>query len=116
MVQVERLSGADRAWLQMDRPTNPMVVVGLIVLTRPLSLVCLRGLIEERFLCFSRFRQVPVAEATSATWTQARQFNLADHVIQATLPRDAGQDELEELVGDLASTPFKPGSGCPNSH
>ena len=110
MPSVEQLSGADRAWLLMERPTNPMVVVGLIVLARPLGLARLQALIKERFLIFRRFREVPVSNSTSATWTEAEQFDLTDHVRRIALPEGAGQEDLESLVGELASTPLKPGA------
>ena len=110
MPSVEQLSGADRAWLLMDRPTNPMVVVGLIVLARPLSLARLQALITERFLIFRRFSQLPVSNSTSASWVAAEQFDITDHVRRVALPRRAVQADLEGLVGELASTPFRPGA------
>ena len=93
----------------MDRPTNPMVVVGLIVLERPLGYARLLTLISERFLCFERFRRMPVSDAASASWIEAPQFDLTDHVLRVSLPPGAGQAELEGLVGELASTPLKSG-------
>ncbi len=106
----EQLSGVDRAWLLMDSPTNPMVIIGLLVLARPLALARLQRLIQERFLAFPRFRQTPVTDSMSAAWTEAAQFDLTDHVIRLALPAGAGQSELEDLVGELASTPFRSGA------
>jgi len=106
----EQLSGVDRAWLLMDRPTNPMVIIGLLVLARPLSVARLQRLVGERFLAFPRFRQAPLKDATSASWVEAEQFDITDHVIRLALPQEAGQAELEELVGELASTPFRAGT------
>jgi diacylglycerol O-acyltransferase / wax synthase len=103
------LSGADRAWLLMERPTNPMLIIGLMVLDSPLPLAALRALIIERFLPFERFRCVPVSEAASAHWELSAGFDADDHVLRAALPEPAGREELEELAGELASTPLKPG-------
>jgi diacylglycerol O-acyltransferase / wax synthase len=103
------LSGADRAWLLMDRPTNPMVIVGLMVLARPVRLGALRALIAERFASVERFRCVPVPEAAAARWELSAAFDVDDHVLRAALPEPQGREELEELIGELASTPLKAG-------
>jgi WS/DGAT/MGAT family acyltransferase len=79
------------------------------VLARPLPFAQLQALIDQRFLAFERFRRVPVADATSASWTEARRFDITDHVLRTSVARGAGQAELERLVGELASTPFKQG-------
>ncbi|HVW70269.1 MAG TPA: wax ester/triacylglycerol synthase domain-containing protein, partial [Steroidobacteraceae bacterium] len=106
MVSPIRLSAVDRAWLLMDRPTNPMMIVALLVLSRPLDRLTLSALIKERFLTFERFRCYPSAELLNANWVEAREFDVDTHVLAAALPRRAGQKELEELIGVLASTPF----------
>ena len=108
MAVAERLSGVDRAWLLMERPTNPMTIVGLIVLEERLGWAQLRELIAERFLRFERFRCVPIASNNSANWVPSTQFDIKDHVLRAALPAHAGQSELEALVGELASTPLNP--------
>jgi len=109
MSTVERLSGADRAWLLMERPTNLMMIVALIVLERRLTRARLRALIAARFLAFERFRCFPVADALGARWVEAERFDIDDHVSSLALPASAAQPELEALVGELAGTPFNPG-------
>jgi WS/DGAT/MGAT family acyltransferase len=111
MSAVEQLSGVDRAWLLMERPTNPMMIVGLVVLGGVLGRARLRALIAERFLAFDRFRCVPVADSVGvgASWIPSSGFDIDDHVLLAALPKSAGQHELEALVGELASTPLNPG-------
>ena len=105
----ERLSGVDRAWLRMDRPGNPMTIVGLIVLGRRLKRGQLRDLLARRLLAFDRFRCVPVGDALGATWAQSPSFSLDDHVIPAAVAAPGGQRELEALVGELAGTPLPAG-------
>jgi len=105
----EWLSGADRAWLLMDRPTNLMMIVGLIVLERPFERARLRNLVAARFLRFERFRCIPVGDTWGARWVETGQFDIDDHVICTALPAAAGQPELEALLGELAGTPFNPG-------
>ncbi len=108
MDAVERMSGVDRAWLLMDRPTNPMVVVGLLILESRLDRDRLRDLVAARFLCFHRFRCVPTADTLGASWVESPQFDIEDHVFSVALPAPAGQPELETLLGELAGTPFNP--------
>jgi len=102
----ERLSGVDRAWLRMDRPENPMIIVGLIVLGRRLARPALRSLIAQRLLAFDRFRCEPVTDALGATWTESTSFNLDDHLLSAALPDPGGQQELEAFAGELSGTPL----------
>ncbi len=105
----QRLSGVDRAWLLMDRPANPMIVMGLLVLGRKLGREALAGLITERLLAFDRFRCVPVAAPMGATWTESPSFSLDDHLLLGALPAPGGQRELEALAGELAGTPLAAG-------
>ena len=108
MGHAERMSNVDRAWLRMDRPSNPMVVMGLLVLARPLDRNALRQLIAERFLKFERFRCIPRSDALAGHWMGAEHFNLDDHLFQSALPAPAGHRELETLAGEIASTPLGP--------
>jgi WS/DGAT/MGAT family acyltransferase len=106
MLTTERLSAVDRAWLLMDRPTNPMTIVALVVLASPIDRGSLRALITERFLPFERFRCYPTSDSIGASWEPAPHFDIDAHVLSVSLRPRAGQAELEELVGELASTPF----------
>ena len=102
----ERMSGVDRAWLLMDRPSNPMTVIGLLVLKLPLAPKRLRALIAARFLAHQRFRCVPVTDVLGGSWVESPHFALDDHLVCVALPEPAGQAQLEAFVGELASTPF----------
>jgi WS/DGAT/MGAT family acyltransferase len=102
------MSAVDRAWLLMERRTNPMMVVGLVVLTQRLTRAALRELIAQRFLAHPRFRCRPVDEYLYARWIEDPQLDLEAHLHYVTLPQPAGQAELEEVVGELASTPLPP--------
>lgn len=109
MTMAENMSGVDRAWLRMERPTNPMVVMGLLILRGRLRLAALRQLVSQRFLAFERFRCVPVVNARGGRWVPNTQFKLEDHVLRIALPAPAGKIELEALAGELASTPLNTG-------
>ena len=106
MQATEGMSGVDRAWLLMERPTNPMIVVALLLFARPLGYRPLRNLIARRFLAFDRFRCRPVADRLGGRWVAQPDFDLDDHVLRVALPGAGGQPELEALVAGLASTPL----------
>jgi diacylglycerol O-acyltransferase / wax synthase len=109
MRTAESMSAVDRTWRRMERPTNPMVVMGLLILSRPLRRAALRELVSRRFLAFERFRCVPVMNTLGGRWVRDARFNLDDHVLRIGLSAPAGKRELEALAGELASTPFNTG-------
>lgn len=109
MMAAESISAVDRAWLRMERPTNPMMIVGLLILRSHLSRAKLRRILAERFVIFERFQCVPVVDTLGGRWVRSEQFDLNDHLLRVALPAPAGQRELEALAGDLASTPVSTG-------
>jgi diacylglycerol O-acyltransferase / wax synthase len=80
MEGVEQMSWVDRAWLLMERPRNPMMVVGLIVLDGSVGYRRLRNLVSERLLVFDRFRCRPVNDTLGARWVRQAEFDLSDYV------------------------------------
>ena len=99
---MKKVSAVDTAWLRMDRPTNLMMICGVLMLDRRLSLARLRRIVGERFLVFRRFRQRTVRTAAGAWWRDAADFDLRAHVVAVKLPGDAGDRELQALVSTLA--------------
>ncbi len=106
MARREKLSAVDTAWLRMDRPANLMMICGVLMFDRRLSLARLRRVIDERFLVFRRFRQVPVQTATGAYWREDRAFDVAAHVVTSQLAPPAGDAELQALASQLIATPL----------
>jgi diacylglycerol O-acyltransferase / wax synthase len=102
----ERMSSVDTAWLRMDRPSNLMVICGVLILHERLALTRLRATIAERFLRFERFRQRAVQTPAGAYWETDPSFDLAAHVLRARVPARVGKPELEALVSQLVSTPL----------
>jgi len=102
------MASIDAAFLRMDRRTNPMVIVGVMVLATPCTLAQLRHLVAERFLKHERFRCVPVAETIGAAWVEDPLFELEAHVGEVALPGEGTQADLERLAGELASTALDP--------
>jgi diacylglycerol O-acyltransferase / wax synthase len=101
--ETERMSAVDAAWLRMDRTTNLMMIVGVVVFDTRVDFRRFRRTIEERFLAFPRFRCRPRPDAVTVDWEPDADFDLDRHVVRARLPLPAGQAELEALVSDLAS-------------
>ncbi|MGH8251216.1 MAG: WS/DGAT/MGAT family O-acyltransferase [Steroidobacteraceae bacterium] len=102
--ETERMSAVDAAWLRMDRPTNLMMIVGVVVLDSKVSFKRFRRTIEQRFLKFPRFRCRALQDALLARWETDPGFKLDRHVTRVALPAPAGQAELEMLVSELAGT------------
>lgn len=102
----EPMSAVDRAWLLMERRTNPMMIVGLVVLAKPLRRRALREIVARRFLSYPRFRCRPADEQVSAGWIEDAALDIDAHVHFVRLRRPRGRAALEELVGELASTPL----------
>lgn len=107
MNEREPLSSVDTAWLRMDRPTNLMMICGMMRFDDQLELQRVRDVIRERMLCFHRFRQRVVDSGGEAYWETDPDFDLAWHVRRIALPH-AGGGALEEVVSDLVSTPLDP--------
>ena len=55
--QREPMSKVDTAWLRMERPTNLMMITGVLMFAGPLDPKRIKTLLSERFLAFRRFRQ-----------------------------------------------------------
>lgn len=102
----EPLTGADRAWLRMEEPTNLMMITGLLGFRRLPTVAELARLIEERLLVHARFRQRVVTGPLGARWEDDPSFDPLAHLHRVGLPPPGGQAALEELVGDLMSTPL----------
>jgi WS/DGAT/MGAT family acyltransferase len=97
------MSAVDAAWLRMDRPTNLMTIVGVVVFDSRVDFRRFRRTIEERFLAFPRFRCRARQDAVTAEWVSDPDFDLDRHVLRARLPEPGGQAELEAFVSGLAS-------------
>ena len=109
----EPMSRVDTAWLRMERPTNPMMITGVLMLDEPMTLAALRRVIAKRFLAYARFRQKPVEGPAGASWQDDAGFDLDWHVDSAALPGKgegpaAQKRALQRLVGQLASSPLDP--------
>ena len=101
----ERMSGVDRAWLRMDSPRNPMVIVGLFSFAEPLAFGQLSRLFAQRLLRFERFRQRVEEDVTGHWWVDDPSFRLSNHLKRVRLD-DAGEAALREHLDRLAAQPL----------
>ncbi len=108
----EAMSRVDTAWLRMERPTNPMMITGVLMFDESMSLPRLKRVIQQRFLSYQRFRQKPVEGATGAQWVEDDAFDLDWHVRLSGLPGKSGpaaeKKALERFASQLASSPLDP--------
>lgn len=100
----ESLSYIDAAWLRMDRPTNLMMICGMLTFEERLDLRRVKEVVATRMLCFHRFRQRVVEQGGDTFWETDDEFDLDWHVRHIALPR--GHHALEEVMSDLVSTPL----------
>ena len=107
-IKREAMSRVDTAWLRMERPTNPMMITGVLMFDEPMSLADLRKTVRDRFLSYSRFRQKAVAGAAGWHWETDADFDLDWHVRISGLPGRGDKRALERFVSQLASSPLDP--------
>ncbi len=106
MPEAERMSPIDTAWLRMDRPANPMVIAGVLVLGGPIDLDQLEERLAERFLAIPRFRQRVETRATEYWWAEDPHFERQRHIRRVRLPGEGGKEELQRYIAELASEPL----------
>src|SRR3954470_8669156 len=106
----EPMSRVDTAWLRMERPTNPMMITGVMMFAEPMSLTQLKRVIQHRFLSYARFRQKPMEGATGAQWVEDENFDIDWHVHRSGLRGKtnslAEKTALKRFVSQLASSPL----------
>lgn len=106
MERREPLSIIDAAWLRMDRPTNLMMICGMLMFEDRISIDALKEVVRTRLLCFHRFLQRVINQSGRPEWEMDPDFDINWHVSHVAVPADEG---LEDLLSELISTPLDPG-------
>ncbi len=106
MAKRERMSGVDTAWLRMDRPSNLMMIVAVLVFDRRPDFRRVKRTIGVRLAAYPRFQQKAILDAAGSWWEHDPTFDLDRHVTRARLPGAGGPDELRQLVARLAERPL----------
>ena len=105
----EALSAADTAWLKLEQPGNPMIVVGLLGLDGALSLARLRDVVRARFLRFPPFRRAVIArDAGAARWQDESAVDLDWHLVEEALAAPASDEALQARVAQLLGAHLDP--------
>lgn len=104
----ESMSSVDTAWLRMERPTNLMMITGVMIFEEKVDYRRVQKVIRERFLRFDRFRQRAGRDTTSAFWEDDPNFDLDAHILRVALTGKADKAALQAYASDLASTPLDP--------
>ena len=105
----ERLSKIDTALLNVESPTNPMMITCVCMFESPIDFARLQATIATRLVSMGRFRQraiVPTLGMGRPHWVEDPEFDLRYHLQRAVLPTPGDQAALEEVVSLLASTPL----------
>lgn len=102
----EDMSNVDTAWLRMEQPNNLMMITGVFVFDQPLDFERFSATLEQRFLCFDRFRQRVVETRRGYRWELDPHFDIANHLHHIALPAPGDQAALQNLVSDLMSMPL----------
>ena len=107
----KKMSTVDTAWLRMDSDGNLMMIVGVSMLSKPVSVEGLKHALASRFLVYTRFRSRVVSDMSGAWW-QEQEVDLDDHVIHTALASNKGgatnKPALQALVGKLSAEPLNP--------
>ena len=105
----QTLSNVDTAWLNLDEPTNMMMITGVMTFRKPINLDHLQAVIEHRWLKFDRFSQRlvrPNGAAAKPYWETDPYFDIRSHFHRIALPAPGDQEALQQMVSDLMSTPL----------
>jgi diacylglycerol O-acyltransferase len=110
MPRREKMSAVDTAWLHMDRPTNLMMILGVMVFAERMDFTRLRSTVEARLVHrYRRFRQCAVEEVGGAFWQDDPDFDIDAHLRRRALPGSSGKAALQALAGELAVQPLNSG-------
>jgi WS/DGAT/MGAT family acyltransferase len=103
----EPFSRVDAAWLQMEDPTNLMMITGVLMFATPVDFERLCRVLERRLLRFDRFSMRVTGSYERGAlprWERDPHFDIRSHMHRVALPQPGGQAELQALVSDLMST------------
>ena len=101
-----RLSGADAAFLYLERKEIPLSIACVAIFDGPLPFREFVADIDARLDLIPRYRQVAVPPPYNLgypTWEYDPNFNIKRHIFRVRLDPPGGQPELEALAGRLLS-------------
>lgn len=105
----ETMTNADNFWLQMDHPTNLMIITGIMEFKETLDYDQACKKLEDRLCAFDRFKQIAVAPISGvgvASWEFDPYFDIRSHFQRVALPGAGGKKELQRMCSDLMTIPM----------
>lgn len=101
----EPMRNVDKAWLDMDTPTNLMIINGVMLFDGVIDADRFCDLIQSRLVDrYRRFRQrVYNTPGAGVAWEDDPHFDLRCHVRHIALPLPGTVQTLQALVSDLIS-------------
>lgn len=105
---IDSLSGIDNLMIALDHPGPPPIITGLLQFDCRLAFTAIQQQVKNRVLCHDRFRMRPAGKAGSARWEIDLQFDTAYHIVRTPVAPPGGQEELQRLFNELATTPLDP--------
>jgi diacylglycerol O-acyltransferase len=104
------MSHPDAAWLHMDRPTNLMIVTGVLWFEETPDWDRVREVVKDRLVSrYPRFRQRVVEgrpPLAGPHWEDDPGFDPDLHFHRVALPPPGDVEALRALVADIAATPL----------
>ena len=116
----QQMSPVDAAWLHMGRPTNLMIVNGLLELEGPVDYERAKETIRERLVeRFPRFHQRVVEPPLGLglpAWEDDTEFDLDLHLHRVALPAPGDRASLRQLASELVVLPLDPAKALWEMH
>jgi WS/DGAT/MGAT family acyltransferase len=103
------MAPVDAAWFHMDGRANLAIVTSVALTKKPLDFDKVKALYEARLADYPRFRQRVVERGLPIPlphWEDMPHFDIGQHLHHVALPAPGGQRALQQLLGDIASTPL----------
>ena len=101
-----RLSGADAAFLYLERKEIPLNIACVALFDGPIPFREFVANIESKLDLIPRYRQVAIPPPLNIgypTWEADPQFDIHRHIFRVRLEKPGGEAELEALAGRLLS-------------
>lgn len=105
MSTMERVASMDAVWLQIERDTCPMQLMGLLITATPIDRPCLEARLAARLLPLARFRQRVLRDTVGTVW-ETCPVDMRRQLVSASLPPGEPRKALAELIGSLAARPL----------
>lgn len=105
-IQTIPFSNIDTAWLNMEDPTNLMMITGILLLEKPVDFERFKKTVEYRMASLSRFRMRIIRSKLplqNPRWESDPHFDIDNHIHRIALPAPGDQKTLQELISHFMS-------------